>query len=376
MKIAIEISPQLAGKRGIGLYTENLIKHLALVDRENEYVLFTWFYRDYDKKLASLYCPAAPNFRMAAYRLPDSLISWLEWDLRVPVIRALLHKHAIDVYHSPGPRLPYLGACKTVVTIHDLIYEKFPAWSNNRFLPENRRAAKTADALIADSYHTRGDMAELYGIPPEKVEVIHLGVDTQIFRPLPRAEALALTAKFSLPEKFILDVGPFEPRRNTETLLRGYALAKAGIAPHRLVLVGRPGPDVLRLIADLGLTGDVRFISGLTAEELAAVYGLSSVFAHLSLYDGFGLSVLEAMACGSVPLISDIASLPEIGGDACLKLKNAQDAGECAQALTRLIADQALAQRLKALGRARLPLFTWESTARKTLACYKRAFAP
>lgn len=375
MRIAIEITPQISGKRGIGLYTENLVKHLSLIDRENEYILFTWFYRDYGQKLASLYCPAAPNFRTEAYRLPDSLLSWLEWDLRVPVIRALLKKHAIDLYHSPGPRLPRLGSCKTVVTIHDLIYEKFPAWVDTRFLAENRRAALTADGLIADSASTRKDLEELYGIAPGRTNVIHLGVDSGTFRPVPRAEALAATAAYRLPEKFILDVGPFEARRNTETLLRAYALAKRDIEPHKLVLVGRPSAGITELAAGLGIGGDITFISGLGREELAAVYSLAAAFVHLSLYEGFGLSLLEAMACGCATLISDVSSLPEIGGEACLKVKDPKNAEECAAALRRLVSDRALAAELGKLGVSRAGLFSWKDTASKTLDCYRRTMS-
>lgn len=375
MRIAIEMSPQLEGKRGIGLYTENLVRHLSLIDRENEYLLFTWFYRDYQAKLSSLFCPASPNFRMLAQRLPDSMVSFVEWNLRLPLIQALLRKHAVDVYHCPGPRLPYLSRCKTVVTIHDLIYERFPQWVNTRFLHENRRAAATADCLIADSHSTRKDLEEIYGIKPGKVEVIHLGVDREVFRPLSRGEALAAAAKYRLPEKFILDVGPFEPRRNTETLLKAYALAKSAIAPHKLVLVGNPSAAITALAAGLGIERDVIFVRGLNREEMAAVYNLSSVFAHLSLYEGFGLSLLEAMACGTAPLISDISSLPEIGGDACLKLKDPKDPAECAAAIERLVRDRALAERLGAAGKARAGLFSWESTAVKTLQCYKRTMA-
>ncbi|HAT71233.1 MAG TPA: hypothetical protein DCS63_00255 [Elusimicrobia bacterium] len=375
MRIAIEVSPQLEGKRGIGLYVENLLRSLSAIDRENEYVVFTWFYRDYRAKLASLRIPEAPNFSTLAYRLPDSLVMATEWNLRIPVISALLKGRDIDVYHSPGPRLPYLSRCRTVVTIHDLICEKFPAWVNTRFLDESRRAARTADGLIADSASTRNDLVELYGIAPQKVDVIHLGVDVKTFRPVPRREALAAAAAYRLPEKFILDVGPFEPRRNTETLLRAYALAKPDIAPHKLVLVGRPSAGLTELAAGLGIARDVTFISGLSPEEMAAVYSLSSVFAHLSLYEGFGLSLLEAMACGSAPLISDVSSLPEIGGEACLKVEDPKNAEECAAALKRLVLDRALADELGALGRARAGLFSWEDTARKTLECYRRALA-
>ena len=375
MRIAIEVSPQLEGKRGIGLYVENLLRGLSAIDRENEYVILTWFYRDYRAKLDSLNIPDAPNFSAAAYRLPDSLVTAAEWNLRIPVISALLKGRNIDVYHSPGPRLPRLRGCRTVATIHDLIYEKFPAWVDTRFLEENRCAARTADGLIADSASTRNDLVDLYGIAPGKVDVIHLGVDGATFRPVPRAEALAAAAAYRLPEKFILDVGPFEPRRNTETLLRAYALAKPAIAPHKLVLIGRPSAAITELTAGLGIDRDVIYISGLSTGEMAAVYSLSSVFAHLSLYEGFGLSLLEAMACGRPSLISDVSSLPEIGGEACLKVKDPKNAEECAAALKRLVLDRALADQLGALGRARAGLFSWEATARKTLECYRRTMA-
>ncbi len=373
MRIAIEISPQLEGKRGVGVYTENLIRHLALIDRDNEYLIFTWFFRDYEAKLASIYRPPAENFRVLARRLPDSLVSVVEWDLRFPLIERLLKEHRVDVYHSPGPRLPNLSRCGAVTTIHDLINEKFPEWVSERFSGAARRAVERADAVIADSESTRSDIRELYGVPGDKVEVIPLGVDPAVFSPEAAARAPGTAAKYGLPEKFILEVGPFEPRRNTETLLKAYALAREAIRPYKLVLVGSAGAGLRAQAASLGIAGDVIFTGRLATEELAAVYGLSSVFAHLSLYEGFGLSVLEAMACGSVPLISDVSSLPEIGGDACLKVAAPRDPGECAKALTRLVTDGRLRGELRDRAIKRAATFTWENTARKTLECYKRA---
>jgi glycosyltransferase involved in cell wall biosynthesis len=374
MRIAIEVSPQLGGKRGIGLYTENLLKALAALDRENEYVVVTWFYRDHERKLASLCLPEAPNFSVAAWRLPDSLVTAAEWRLRLPIVRALLAGRGIDVYHSPGLRLPRLG-CRTVVTAHDLISEKFPQWTDQRLRHESRRAALAADAIVADSECTRKDLCGIYGVPAGKVDVVSLGVDRSVFRPMPREEARKACARYALPDDFILEVGPFEPRRNTATLIKAFALAKGSLAGRKLVLVGREDAAMTELAAGLGVDRDIIFISRLSTAELAAVYGLASMFVHPSLYEGFGLSLLEAMACGAPCLISDIASLPEIGGEACLKLKNAQDPAELAGLMARVAAEPGLAERLKEAGTARAANFTWERTARETLAVYRKAAA-
>jgi glycosyltransferase involved in cell wall biosynthesis len=374
MRIAIEVTPQLGGKRGVSVYVENLVRALARVDAENEYFLFSWFFRGYDEKLASIHCPQAPNFHLVANRLPDAAVSRLEWGLHLPVIRALLARHAIDVYHCPGPRLPRLN-CRTVITIHDLIHELFPQWVNRRFLADSRRAALAADAIIADSEHTSRDISAQYGIPAGRIAVIPLGVDRDVFNPRAADRAAAGLAGLGLPEKFILEVGPFEPRRNTETLLKAYALARERIRPYKLVFVGAPQEGLLRQAQALGIAGDVRFTGRLNDGELAAVYCRSAIFAHLSLYEGFGLSVLEAMACGSVPVISGNTSLPEVGGNAAVTLPDPKDHAACAQALVKLLTDEPLRAGLRAAGLARAGLFNWDDTARKTLECYRRTLA-
>lgn len=370
MRIVIEFSPQLGGKRGIGVYTENLIRELAKIDQENEYILFGWFFRNFSEKKRMLYCPQQENFSLMVKRFPDSLMNKLEWGLNLPIIYNFLRKQNVDLYHSPGPRLPNLKNIKQIITIHDLIHEIYPQWVDNRFLNANRKAVSVADKIIVDSQNTKSDLIRFYGTHPEKIDVIYLGVDKKIFRPIVDNSLQKIKEKYTLPEKFILDVGPFEHRRNIESLLHAYKRLKERMPRYKVVLVGTKNQNLEREIYTLNLDSDVIFTDYVPQNDLVCIYNLATVFVHPSFYEGFGLQVLEAMACGCPVIASNVSSLPEVIGNAGV-LVDPNSTDNMAEAICGVVSNENMRAELSAKGTARAKEFLWENTAKKTLEIYK-----
>jgi glycosyltransferase involved in cell wall biosynthesis len=234
-----------------------------------------------------------------------------------------------------------------------------------------RAAVRRADHLLAISEHTRRDLIDLLGAPPAGVTVTHCGVDPT-FRPLDAAQVAAWRARYGLPERFILYVGTLEPRKNVPRLLDAYArLRRRGPVPP-LVLVGGRGwrhAAIDARLAALGLGDAVRFLGYVPAAELPLCYNAAGVFVYPSLYEGFGLPPLEALACGTPVVTSNAASLPEAVGDAAV-LVDPRDPAALADALAAALADEPLRQRLRAAGLAQARRFSWRRMAEQTLAVY------
>ena len=198
--------------------------------------------------------------------------------------------------------------------------------------------------------------------------MIYLGVDREIFHPI--EDTMTTKQKYSLPEKFILDVGPFEPRRNITGLLKAYKKIKEKISEYKIVLVGNETDQLRREIRNLGLRTDVIFTGYVPMNDLVAIYSSASVFVHPSFYEGFGLQVLEAMSCGCPVITSNTSSLPEVTGKAGL-LVNPENVDEISEAIYKVISDSGLRDRLVKEGFSQVEKFSWQKTAEKTLEVYK-----
>jgi glycosyltransferase involved in cell wall biosynthesis len=222
------------------------------------------------------------------------------------------------------------------------------------------------------------DVVRVYGIPESKITVIAEGVHAR-FKPA-RAEAVAaVRQKYSLPAHTILYVGTIEPRKNLSLLLDAYALLRSRQAvgdETKLVMVGKKGwlyEPFFRHLQEMGLEGEVIFPGYVPDDELPAIYGAADVFVYPSLFEGFGLPVLEAMACGVPVVCSNASSLPEVAGEAALMV-GPQDTAGLAAAIQRVLADAELRAKLAALGMAQASRFTWEKAARQTLAVYRQVY--
>jgi glycosyltransferase involved in cell wall biosynthesis len=292
--------------------------------------------------------------------------------------------YRLDLLHSPDFIPPQTGCRRSVITVHDLTFLLYPQF----LTPGSRRyyndqiawAVRHAAAIAADSTATRADLVRLLDVPPEKIKVIHLGLDPE-FAPASAEQAAADTehlAELGLSPGYVLFVGTFEPRKNVAGLLQAYAcLRQQRPDCPPLVLAGRSGwlfEETLSRIQALKLEAVVRRLEEVTDRHLPALYRGAAALVLPSHYEGFGFPVLEAMGCGTPAVIADRASLPEIAGDAALKV-DPDDHEALAAALGRVLDDSGLRAALARRGLERARAFTWERTARQTLALYEAVLA-
>ncbi len=381
LRIGIDYTSAVRQRAGIGRYTRNLIRALAELDADNLYTLFVagGTRRDrVDKGLAAW--PA--NYRIRSVPISDRWLNilWQRFRLPLPVQWVT---GRLDLFHSPDFVLPPVGRIPTIVTVHDLSFLRVPRC----FLPEFRqyletavaRAVRRAQWILADSENTRQDLIELLAVEPERVSVLYPGVEPR-FRPVEDVlELERVRVRYGLPRRFILGVGTVQPRKNFDGLIRAFAqlLAARGHDPGfddvYLVIVGEKGwmyEEVLALPQRLGVGQRVRFTGFVEDADLPALYTLAEVLAFPSWYEGFGLPVLEAMACDTPVVAADNSSLPEVVGEGGL-LVDAGDLQAWAEALARLLTDKDLRARLIAAGRKQAWHFTWEESACRLLTIYQ-----
>jgi glycosyltransferase involved in cell wall biosynthesis len=370
--IAIDYTPAVRQRAGIGRYTRDLVAALAEIDRSNRYTLFCVGDAPQDSEWPE-------NFTVRVSNLPSRWLTagWYKLKLPVPVER---FTGDCDLFHSPDFTLPPLRAARGVVTVHDLSFLRLPQYADpglrghlNRSVPE---AVNRAVRVLADSENTRKDLGELLDIPPEKVSVVTPGV-SQHFRPVRDSVRLnEVRARYNLPEWFILFVGTIEPRKNLARLISAFGqLRRQTGLPHALVLAGSPGwlyQEIYDQVGKEGLAEHVIFPGFVADADLPALYTLADLLAFPSLYEGFGIPPLEAMACGTPVVASNNSSLPEAVGAAAL-LIDPEDVGGMADAMARVLGDANLRARLSDLGRAQAARFTWRSAAEKLLQAYDLA---
>jgi glycosyltransferase involved in cell wall biosynthesis len=293
-----------------------------------------------------------------------------------------LQRLAVDLVHAPAFVGPLLAPCPAVITIHDLSFYLFPSLfrpANRLYLATMTRASvRRARRLIAVSAHTAAETVRLLGVPESKIDVVYHGIEDR-YHPLPAKEVAAFRKRAGLPEQFVLFVGTLEPRKNLVRLVEAFARARRGApgAGVALVLAGGKGwlyDEVFARAEALGLREAVLFPGYLAQETLPLWYNAATVVAYPSLYEGFGLPVLEAQACGTPVLTATTTSLPEAAGDAALMV-NPRNVEEMAEGLSRLLADRPLRDELRERGLAHAGQFTWRRTAQDTVRTYRRALA-
>jgi len=289
-----------------------------------------------------------------------------------------LRRIGADLVHGPVFGGPLLASCPWVVTVHDLSFIRFPGMfrpANRLYLKVlTRLSARRARRLIAVSAHAAAEAVKLLGVLPERIDVVYHGVDPD-FRPLPAGEVAAFRQRRGLPERFILFVGTLEPRKNLVRLVEAFAHVRSGQLG--LVLAGGRGwlyDELFARVEALGLSEFVIFPGYVMRQELPLWYNAASLLAYPSLYEGFGLPVLESQACGTPVLTSDVSSLPEAAGDAALMV-DPYDVKAIAAGLNRLLVDEPLRRELRERGLVHARAFTWLSMAQETARVYRRALA-
>jgi len=372
LRIGIDYTSAHHQTAGIGRRTREMVRALADLGIPHTVRLFVQEARQDD-------LPARPgdNFSWHPTRLSERWIARLWQRARLPLPRVTWWTGPLDLYHSPDFVLPPLPpGVPGVLTVHDLSFVRTPDSTMpgmQRYLGEGvPRSVARAAHVVAVSECTKADLVEMYGTPPEKISVIYAGVQPH-FEPVEDAERLqAVRRRYGLgQEPFILTVGTLQPRKNHLRLVQAFARLEGG---YRLVISGGPGWDyeaVPAEVARLGLEKRVVFPGFVADEDLPALYSAADLFVYPSLYEGFGLPVLEAMACGTPVVAASDSALPEVVGEAGL-LADPLDVDALAEAMKRLLADADWRERMVEAARARAATFTWERAARQLLALYER----
>lgn len=368
MRIGIDVHMVGEQETGNETYVINLLRALLAREDSNEYVPLT-------PRPSAFEAALGPSSRTRAVRVHPAPSL-----LRVPLgIPLAAYRHSLDLLHMTYI-LPPVCPVPTVVTIHDISFEVYPETFSHRDrlvlswgVPFS---ARRAVRVIAVSDHTKRELVHRYAIPDEKIRVIHEAA-APLFQPVKDPARLeAVRRKYSMAPPYLLSVGNLQPRKNLATLLEAYGVAKAeGRISHQLVIVGGQGwqgARVLEQVKAQGLEGEVVLTGYVPTEDLPSLYSGADLFVYPSLYEGFGLPPLEAMACGTPVVASNAASLPEVLGDSAW-LVDPHDVRELASTILRILGDSALARRFSGLGLAHARRFSWDRTASQTVEVYREA---
>lgn len=370
MRIGYEITSVGTQPSGVGTYALQLLLGMAEVESRHEYLLFS-NRPDHRRQLASL-----PAVQDLARPFPNRML-WMQ--LLLP---GQLSAARPDICHYPNSIGPLRSPVPYVVTIHDMTLSMMPRHHPLRkqllVRPLIPLVARRAARIITVSSQAREDIVRLLRVPAERVVVVPEAA-AAIFRPAGAAELARVRETYGLRRPYILYIGTLEPRKNLVRLIRAWhQLRQRRAAPHQLVIVGAPGWQYRSIYEEaqrLGYADDVVFPGYLPRADLPAIYSAADAFAFPSLAEGFGLPVVEAMACGTPVLTSDTPALREVAGEAAVRV-DPWSVASIAEGLERLLTDRDLHAAMRTAGLARAAHFSWHRAARETLAVYHGALIP
>ena len=351
---------------GIGTYIRNLLRQLARQDHDTEYVLFCG--PDDCGTLDSL----GENFRTVAETAGK--YSFAE-QLKIPLA---IRREGVTLFHAPHYVLPPLVRCKSVVTIHDCIHLMFPQYLPNRLSLAYARtsialAARRATRVLTVSESSKRDILRFVDVPPDNIDVIYNSYDDRFGVEPKEEDVVRVRERYQLDEQFVLYAGNVKPHKNLERLIEAFDLVRRrGLDQLKLVLIGDDisrYTSLRRAVHRHQLHKYVRFLGYLPEETLAVMYRLAGVFVFPSLYEGFGLPPLEAMASGTPVVTSNVSSLPEVAGDAAV-LVDPYDSMAIADGIYRVLTDEGLRTDLRRRGLVRAHQFSWESSVRRVREIY------
>ncbi|MFZ2153709.1 MAG: glycosyltransferase family 1 protein [Candidatus Moraniibacteriota bacterium] len=389
MRIGIDartiLNPKKGEAIGSGHYTYQLIKHLLDIDRENEYVLFFDFrVREKDVKKFT-----RPNTKILFYPFSDYR-RYLPGAYNEILTAATLAKEKLDILHSTSPtsRIPSTYRGKTVATFHDMAMYKIPECFPRTTVMHNKVSyqlmAKKVDKIVAVSNSIKDDLENIFKVG-DKTEVIYSGLDERFFNGLDIGSERIL-GKLGVNKKYILFLGTIEPSKNITRLLQSFAIFKNKMLAldkrvgknkkfdYQLLLVGKSGwlaKEYLQIAKDLNIKKDVVFSGYLIGDELLPVFKKAEFFILPSLYEGFGMTVLEAFATATPAIVSNVSSLSEVAKDAAYFI-NPMDIEEMALAMEKFSQDKELREEFRQKGLLRAREFNWDKAAKETLTLYKK----
>lgn len=370
MRIGIDAIPLVAAKTGIGHYTDALADSLARIHHDHQYTLLSPFDFEFPLRegtptnLSKMFFPVRSIFR-----------HW--WMVGSS---ALMQISPFDVFHGTNYCIPVFAPCPTVVTVHDLsLFHQSHTHEDDNVRRGMRRIPvmiKRASMIIAPSEWTRQEVLARFSIPPDRIRVVAEAAREGMV-PLPPEACQEVLERHRLRRPYLLYVGTIEPRKNLPLLLRAYQKLLT-TTPHRpqLVIAGGKGwkyEEVFGLVDQLQLQEQVRFLGYVDDRDLPALYSSTACFTYPSVYEGFGLPPLEAMACGAPVITSDASSLPEVVGKAGL-MHPATETEALTAGLARILGENGLSQHLREAGLARAAQFSWDRAARETQAIYDEVF--
>ncbi|MCP4723456.1 MAG: glycosyltransferase family 4 protein [bacterium] len=367
MKIGINTS-FINLKSGIGTYVNNLVQNLQLIQNDNDQY---FFFLSKDS-----YCPENFNEKrndVFKINIPQyNSIRKVLWEqLSMP---GRIDKLKIDVFHSPAYISPVFLKASSIITFLDLTFVKFPEtihfYKKEFYNLMFRKSVEKAVKIITISDFIKEELIDYYGCPEEKVETVHLGV-SDLFKPCQDDEMKKrVLEKYRIDRPFFLFVGLMEPRKNLPSVLEAFSRINNDDA--LFVIVGRKGwgyNDVQKTLENPELREKVLITDEISVEELKILYSASLAFIYLSLYEGFGLPVLEAMACGAPVVTSNSSALPEVAGDAAL-FADPENVEEISDAMKRIINDESLRKELSQKGFDNIKRFSWKKCAEETSLIY------
>jgi len=367
----IVIDVRRLGDFGIGTYIRNLVRALARLDKDNRYTLVTFNKRP--DELAEL----GPNFGTAEYSRPDTDV------IQNAAFPFFLRHLYPDLVHIPLNSVPYWLQRPYVVTIHDMSSLLYPARGDVRgamHLERYRRGAARAERIIAVSHSTRRDIESFMRIPTERIRTIYSAPDPTFFLDPPHiSEDQQILQRYSIQPPFVLYAGTIRPQKNVPRLVEAFAVIRSELENHplfsqlKLVIIGDElsrYPAVRRAVVATRVEPFVRFLGFVPLDTLKVFYRAATLFAFPSLHEGFGLAPLEAMACGTPVVASDVPALVEAVGDAA-ELVTPDNLFDVARGLRSVLLDENRRRELSYNGRARAQRFDWDDTARSVLEVYR-----
>ncbi len=374
MRVAIDI--RRAGDFGVGTYIRNIVLQLAQLDTTTQYLLIGR--RQHLEEFSSL--PA--NFELVEYAAqPESFRT----HVHLPFV---LRRRRIDILHMPWFYAPALLPARLVITVHDLTDVLSPPVASTSVVQAGRlffarRALKNASRVLSVSHASKRELARAFAIPESKIEVIYNAVDEGFLRDPLAADADRILERHAVNYPFVLYAGNIKPQKNLARLIEAFAVAKADLRDHpdlaqlKLIVIGdelTQHPDLRRAVVRSRIREDVRFLGFVPLPVLRVFYARARAFLFPSLYEGFGLPPLEAMAHGTPVLTSNVSSLPEVFSQAAL-LVNPENVFEIARGIRQILTEGVLRESLERRGRELVERFSWRRSAEQVRAVYEAVMA-
>ncbi len=364
MKIAVDIRSFLSRETGVGIYLKNLLFSLAEIDKKNRYLLFSSSFKE---RLKRDKLPHFNDIKIKDLKIPVKILNFLWFNLSFPSL-GLFFKEKPDLVHSPNP-LIIPGGRKTIITVHDLAFIDNPSLTTREaqlyFSKGIRRSLQKSDGIISVSQFTKERILKHFGSEiGNKIKVIYHGSDLKSVN--------SIKPKFVIPEKFLLFTGTLEPRKNISTLIKAFSLLRNKIKDLKLILAGAlnsSSSHLLRLISVLKLENSIIITGYLKREELKYLYENCFAFIFPSLYEGFGIPVLEAAECQKPSITSDIPVFHELYSDYPLYFSK-ESPEELCEAILKLDSNSSLYKKKCQMGVKLSKKFSWEKCARETLSFY------